>query len=156
MYDWVSYPITLLTRKLYDLEMKNITEKILPCPFRIELIASLERILCFCHTGSAKVFATSLMHPLGLSRGAIFDGFPMLHNIFDQPTILSAMNNGFRIDPRKWPLTKSYPAVASKKAQIFSYSLSHFMVSPHIIIIIIIIISFFPPIFFKTTSTFLL
>ena len=101
MYDWVSYPITLLTKKLFDLEMINIAANIKPCPYRLELIASLERILCFCHTGSAKVFATSLMHPLGLSRGAIFDGFPMLHNIFEQPTILSAMNLGFRIDARK-------------------------------------------------------
>ena len=115
--------------KLFDLKMINIAANIKPCPYRLELIASLERILCFCHTGSAKVFTTSLMHPLGLSRGAIFDGFPMLHNIFEQPTILSAMNNSFRIDPRKWPLTNSYPAIASKKAQTFSYSLSHFMVS---------------------------
>jgi hypothetical protein len=137
LYDWVSYPVTLLTKKLFDLEMINIAANIKPCPYRLELIASLERILCFCHTGSAKVFATSLMHPLGLSRGAIFDGFPMLHNIFEQPTILSAMNNSFRIDARKWPLTNSYPAIASKKAQIFSYSLSHFMVSLHIIVAIL-------------------
>ena len=117
--------------------MINIAANIKPCPYRLELIASLERILCFCHTGSAKVFATSLMHPLGLSRGAIFDGFPMLHNIFEQPTILSAMNLGFRIDPRKWPLTNSYPAIASKKAQIFSYSLSHFMVCYLIIVAVL-------------------
>jgi hypothetical protein len=117
--------------------MINIAANIKPCPYRLELIASLERILCFCHTGSAKVFATSLMHPLSLSRGAIFDSFPMLHNIFEQPTILSTMNNSFRIDARKWPLTNSYPAIASKKAQIFSYSLSHFMVSYLIIVAIL-------------------
>ena len=129
LYDWVSYPITILTKKIYRLQMDLIEEDRKPCPFHLELLASLERLLCFCHTGSAKVFATSLMNPLGLSRGAVSDGFPMLHNIFIQPSILSAMNFRLVVDPAKWPIYNGYPAIASKKAQIFSYSLSHFMVS---------------------------
>lgn len=112
--------------------MDSISNNIKPCPFQLELLASLERILCFCHTGSAKVFATTFMNPLGLSRAAVSDGFPMLYNIFHQPSILSAMSFKFAVDPSKWPLTKGYPAIASKKAQIFYYSLSHFMVSSHI------------------------
>lgn len=127
-FDWVAYPINLLMVKLFENEMKAIDDKIEPCPFQLELIASLERLLCFCHTGSTAVFATSLMNGLGLSRGAIMDGFPMLHHIFEQPTILSALNHNLRIDPRKWPLKDKYPAIASKRAQVLTYSLSHFMV----------------------------
>ena len=127
-YDWVAYPVTVLIKKLFEKEMNSIDGKVKPCPFRLELLASLERVLCFCHTGNTTVFATSLMNGLGLSKGALFDGFPMLHPIFNQPSILSAMNDGFNINPRKWPLKDHYPAVASKRAQVLTYSFSHFMV----------------------------
>jgi hypothetical protein len=69
------------------------------------------------------------MHRLGLSKGALYDGFPMLHSIiFEQPTILSAMNCGFRIDPQTWPLKDTYPSIASKRAQVLTYSENHFLV----------------------------
>lgn len=128
LFDWVSYPVNILIKKLFEIEMKAISRKVDPCPFRLELLASLERILCFCHTGNTAVFATSLMNGLGLSKGALCDGFPMLHRIFKQSTILSAMNEGFNVDPRTWPIKDHYPAVASKRAQVLTYSFSHFMV----------------------------
>jgi hypothetical protein len=131
LFDWVSYPVTLMIKELYELEMKVIVIDRKPDPFRLELLASFERLLCFCHTGSTAVFATSLMRELGLSLGAITDGFPMLHHkIFNQPSILSAMKTGFSVDPRAWPMKNKYPAIASKRAQVLTYSLSHFMVSP--------------------------
>jgi hypothetical protein len=128
LFDWVSYPIAVLIKELYNIEMKDILLKRQPCPFQLELLASLERLLCFCHTGSTAVFATTLMNQLGLSRGALTDGFPMLHEIFIKPTIVSAMRNNLRVDARLWPLHNGYPAIASKKSQIYWYSLSHFMV----------------------------
>ena len=108
--------------------MKAIEDDKLTSFFRVELLASLERLLCFCHTGSTAVFATSLMGPLCLSKSAVKDGFPMLQNVFYQLTILSAAKNGIQVDPRKWPLKDGYPAIASKKTQVLTYSLSHFMV----------------------------
>ena len=127
-YDWVAYPVTVLIKKLFEMEMNAIDAKVKPCPFRLELLASLERVLCFCHTGNTAVFATSLMNGLGLSKGALVDGFPMLNPIFKEPSILSAMNKGFNINPRKWPIKDSYPAIASKRAQVLTYSFSYFMV----------------------------
>jgi len=114
--------------------MKLIEKKALPCPFQLELLAALERVLCFCHTGSTAVLATSLMDPLGLSKGATRDGFPMLHcsksrNVFTQPTISSAMKHGFEVDTRYWPVKGGRPATASRRAQILTYSLGHYMVS---------------------------
>lgn len=129
LYDWVSYPITRLIKQLFKTEMMSIRKNALPCPFRVELIACLERVLCFCHTGSTKAFATTLMGPLCLSKSAIKDGFPMLRNIFLELSVVQASKNGFQVDPRKWPLKDGYPAVASKRAQVLTYSLSHFMVS---------------------------
>lgn len=129
LFDWVAYPITILIKKLFENEMKRIKENTTPCPFRLELVAALERILCFCHTGNTAVLATSLMNPLGLSMGVIKDGFPMLHKIFRQPTIMSAMKHGFEINPRKWPTKDGHPAIASKRAQVLTYSVEHFMVS---------------------------
>lgn len=129
LYDWVAYPITLLIQLLYENEMKSIRKDIIPCPFRLELIASLERTLCFCHTGNAAALATSLMNPLGLSRAVVKDGFPMLHKVFIQHSVSSAASHGFQIDPRAWPLKDGHPAIASRRTQTLTYSLSHFMVS---------------------------
>jgi hypothetical protein len=125
----VAYPINVLIKRLFQNEMKAIRDKVDPCPYHLELLASLERLLCFCHTGNTAVFATSLMSGLGLSKGAVFDGFPMLHPIFELPSLISAKTNGYRVDPRRWPLKDGYPAVASKRAQVLTYSLAHFMVS---------------------------
>lgn len=129
LYDWVSYPITILIEEIYELEMVNIQNNVKPCPFRLELLASLERLLCFCHTGNAAVFATSLMAPLNLSRSAVADGFPTMSRLFNQSNLRAAVKFGLQIDPRRWPTTKEgYPAVASKRAQVLTYSLPHFMV----------------------------
>ncbi|KAI9430768.1 hypothetical protein H4582DRAFT_2103578 [Lactarius indigo] len=126
LYDWVSYPITLLIKSIYDVERKRIRKGLTPCHMHVELVAALERALCFCHTGNAAVLATSLMGPLGLSKGALKDGFPMLQDVFEHPTIGQAMEHGLVIAHRKWPLKNGYPAVASKKAQVLSYSMRHF------------------------------
>jgi hypothetical protein len=109
--------------------MRSIRNDTLPCPFRLELLAAFERILCYCHTGNTAVLATSLMNPLFLSKGVLRDGFPALLNVFARPTISSARSDGFRINRQKWPSKDGYPAVASKRAQILTYSLEHFMVS---------------------------
>ena len=82
------------------------------------------------------MLATGLMNPLGLSKGVIKDGFPTLHNIFVHFTIASAMKQGLDVDPRAWPLKDGYPAIASKRAQILTYSLAHFMVSFFLYIIL--------------------
>src|SRR6266702_609790 len=132
LYNWVSYPITLLIKSIYEHEIRNLRMNevaTMPCHMRIELLASLERLLCFCHTGNTAVFATSLMHPLGLSKGALKDGFPMLLPLFEQPTIHSAMDHGHKINPCKWPLKDQYPAIASRRAQVLTYSIRHFLVS---------------------------
>jgi hypothetical protein len=109
--------------------MKAIRRKEEPCPFRVELLAALERTLCFCHTGNTAVLATSLMNRLGLSAGIMKDGYPMLHQVFKQPTIRMAMAHGFEMKPQEWPLKDGYPAIASRRAQTLTYSLEHFMVS---------------------------
>jgi hypothetical protein len=133
LYDWVSYPITTVIEAIYKHEMVAIARGISPCPYRLELLAAFERLLNFCHTGNTAVLATGLMRPLGLSRGAIIDGFPMLVKLFARPTIVSAVNGGLEIDARNWPFKNGYPAIASKASQIYSYSLRHFMVRLFII-----------------------
>lgn len=120
-----------MIKALYRQEIANVQncgKK--PCFLQVELLAALERLLCFCHTGNTAVFTTSLMHPLCLSRAAIKDGFPMLlPSIFQRPRILSAMKDGFPVDARNWPAKGLYPAMASKRAQVLTYSLNHFLVS---------------------------
>jgi hypothetical protein len=129
LYKWVSYPISLLIKSIYEYDITRFKDDgTLPCPLRLEFLACLERLLCFCHTGNTAVLATSLMHPLGLSHGVLKDGFPTLFPIFKHPTIHSGLSNGFQIDPCYWPLKDGYPAVASKRAQVLTYSLQHYPV----------------------------
>jgi hypothetical protein len=129
LYNWVAYLITLLIWLLFKNEMRLIKKKELPSPFRVKLLAALERTLCFCHTGNVAVTAPSLMKPLGLSMGLVKDEFPMLHKLFRQSTISLAKKHGFKVDRRAWPLKGRYPAIASKRAQTLTYSVEHFMVS---------------------------
>jgi hypothetical protein len=129
MFDWVSYPIAKLVKDIYRQENGKICTGSLPCQMLTEFVACLERLLCFCHTGNTAVFATSLMNPLGLSRGAVKDGFPMLFRLFKQSPILLASQTGFMIEPKNWPIKDHYPAIASKKAQVLTYSTNHFLVS---------------------------
>jgi hypothetical protein len=68
------------------------------------------------------------MHPLGLSRGVLKDGFPAFLDMFDQPSIMIAMKQGFNISASRWPLKDGHPAIASMKAQVITYSMNHFLV----------------------------
>ena len=122
-------PIIRIIKAIYTSQSDLVRQQKQPCPLNLELLASFERLLCYCHTGNTAVLATSLMHPLGLSRATLTDGFPMLLNPFQHPTIFLAIQNGLKVDPSAWPLKNGYPAVASRKAQIFTYSLNHFFVS---------------------------
>ncbi|KAH9028272.1 hypothetical protein EDB85DRAFT_2147990 [Lactarius pseudohatsudake] len=129
LFEWVSYPVTTLIETIYEQEMGKIqedTEDEEPNQLKLELLAALERTLCYCHTGNAACLATTLMRPLGLSRGLIKDGFPMLKNVFKEKNILEAMKRGLQVDDRKWPLKDGYPAIASRKAQEVTYSVQHF------------------------------
>ncbi len=121
--------------------MKLIKKNALPCPFCLKLLAALERILCFCHTGNTAILATSLMNPLCLSRAVIKDGFPMLCKVFIQSMISSAMKHGFEIDRRDWPLKDGYPAIALRRAQILTYSLDYFMM--HLFFITTVLYTFY-------------
>ena len=129
LYKWVAYPVATLIKMLYAAEKVTTSVDKNRCPFRLELIASLERTLCFCHTGNTAVLATSLMRPLLLSKSVVKDGFPMLTTVFHQKRLCMAFDQGLIIDPSKWPAKDGYPAVASKRSQIVTYSLQHFMVS---------------------------
>ena len=100
-----------------------------PDQMLVELVTCFERLLCYCHTGNAAVLATSLMHPLGLSRGILKDGSPVLMPSFEQRSIIDAVKTGFKIDPERWPVKKGYPAVASKRCQELTYNEKHFQVS---------------------------
>jgi len=102
-----------------------------PDQMRVELVACFERLLCYCHTGNAAVLATSLMHPLGLSMGILKDGFPTLMPLFQQGCVFKAAKDGYKISPRLWPCKNGYPAVASKRCQVLTYSEKHFLVSKH-------------------------
>ncbi|KAH8978533.1 hypothetical protein EDB86DRAFT_2836679 [Lactarius hatsudake] len=101
LFKWVSSPITSLIETIYEQEMiPEDTEDEEPNQLKLELLAALERTLCYCHTGNAA--------------------------LFKEKNILEAMKRGFQVDERKWPLKNGHPAIASRKAQEVTYSVQHF------------------------------
>ncbi|KAH8979153.1 hypothetical protein EDB86DRAFT_3089374 [Lactarius hatsudake] len=127
LFKWVSSPIASLIETIYKQEMiPEDTEDQEPNQLKLELLAALERTLCYCHMGNAVCLATTLMRPLGLSQGLIKDGFPMLFPVFKEKNILEAMKRGFHVDERKWPMKDGHPAIALRKAQEVTYSAQHF------------------------------
>jgi hypothetical protein len=52
----------------------------------------------------------------------------MLADIFNHRSLFLALSSGFVVEPSKWPVKDKYPAVASKKTQVVTYGLPHFMV----------------------------
>ena len=68
------------------------------------------------------------MNGLGLSRSAIKDGYPVLLDTFKHPLIMVSREHGFKIDLKHWPLKNGFPTIASKKAQVLTYSDAHFLV----------------------------
>ncbi|KAI0285218.1 hypothetical protein BC826DRAFT_973078 [Russula brevipes] len=117
------HTILPLARAWDETKIRNTMEKYLVV---LKPEACIPGFIQYCHTGNTSVLLTSLMNPLGLSRGLMKDGFPMICRLFKQPMISMAMQNGLQIDPRRWPRKDGYPAVASKSAQVLTYSLSHF------------------------------
>ena len=99
-----------------------------PPPQYVELMAVLERLLNFAHTGSARVLTTGLMNRIWPSR-ALKDGcMPMFSDILSfggvtqtQPSIMLSL----------WPYDrrKNTPYLASKRAQELTYGQDHFLVS---------------------------
>ncbi|KAH8980399.1 hypothetical protein EDB86DRAFT_2835364 [Lactarius hatsudake] len=133
LFKWVLSPITSLIETIYEQEMiPEDTEDEEPNQLKLELLAALERTLCYCHTGNAACLVMTLMKPLGLSQGLIKDGFPMLFPVFKEKNILEAMKRGFQVDERKWPLKNGHPAIASRKAQEVTYSVQHFHRTPRL------------------------
>ncbi|KAI9430746.1 hypothetical protein H4582DRAFT_2086078 [Lactarius indigo] len=126
LFKWVSSPITMLIEMIYEQELGKEGEDEEPSQLKLELLAALERTVCYCHTGNAACLATSLMRPLGLSQGLIKDGFPMLMPVFKERNLLEAAKRGLHVDERRWPMKDGHPAIASRKAQEVTYSLQHF------------------------------
>jgi hypothetical protein len=101
-----------------------------PSPHQVELCSAIERSIAYAHTGNAKVIATSLMGPLWLSHSLFNDGLPTISR--DIIKIISGDTIEILIQTHLWPIKGKLkiPAIASKKSQIITYGLDHYIISP--------------------------
>jgi hypothetical protein len=96
-------------------------------PYTIEIISSLERALAMAFTGDARVIVRRLMGHFGLRTSLLEQGLPTLTRAIDwNNPVLDTFTQ-----PKHWPTTKDRePAEASKRCQMATYGLEHWLVSP--------------------------
>ncbi len=76
-----------------------------PSSYYLEIIAVMERALCFAHTGNVRVLSRTIMDPLWVSMGIVYDGAPCIAPILQ--TSGSSRPPSFSIEARQWPIHKS-------------------------------------------------
>ena len=98
-------------------------------PYVIEIVAMLERVLNFAHTGNAQVLVKKLMDPAWLSLGCLLDGFPCISPNFVEHQSLGT--NSVLPVITKWPINnQTHRALtASKRVQQLTYGDVHYEVS---------------------------
>jgi hypothetical protein len=97
-------------------------------PESLELCSVMERSLNYCHTGNARVLASSLMNPLWVSKGLLRDGMPCFGPAVD-------FGQSDLHDPRiklpDWPVNKNSGALAlaTRKTHSINYDQAQLAVS---------------------------
>ncbi|KAH9845988.1 hypothetical protein C2E23DRAFT_745123 [Lenzites betulinus] len=124
---WTTYPV----RVLLELFWQKVSPALIvgsnatPNPVDLELIAILERLVNFAHTGAMKVLTTGVMDRLWPSRAIVDHGFPCF-----SPALFLGGDNGLlpSVDLNDWPIHSitGYPLVASKRALEITYGNAHF------------------------------
>lgn len=130
IYNWTTYPITVLLERLWNTYRPNASVVVPINPFAVELCAVLERALNYAHTGHARVIATGLMNPLFVGMSLIDHGTVTFSNSVSLgerngkcPTIIETLH------PRR-SRTKA-PITCSQAAIKFAYSESMWLVSTY-------------------------
>ncbi|KIL55667.1 hypothetical protein M378DRAFT_17747 [Amanita muscaria Koide BX008] len=122
LYNWTTYPLTRLLRRVWRVGQAAFTRNEKPCPTLVELCSALERALNFMHTGNVAVIATSAMNPLWIGLSIIHDGHPCLN-----PSIVPSVMGSTFVNVLQWPLNENrMPKSASRCAQIRTYGEGHY------------------------------
>ncbi|KAH9845958.1 hypothetical protein C2E23DRAFT_716408, partial [Lenzites betulinus] len=119
---WTTYPLRVLLEQFWSKVSPSLTPAVTttPNPVDLEMIAILERLINFAHTGAMKVLATGVMDKLWPSRAVVDHGFPCF-----SPALFLGGDTGLlpSVSLNDWPrhLITGYPLVASKRALEITY-----------------------------------
>lgn len=78
LFFWVTYPFTVLLEAAWKQEYAKICKSTLPCPYIIEFVCMLERLLVYAHTGNTVVLHRSTMGSLSMIQGVLKNRFPTI------------------------------------------------------------------------------
>lgn len=150
---WTAYPITVLMEEVWAKRIRPVLDSRnthpsntlvaanprsrrappiahlanVPSPEWLELLAMLERCLCFAHTGSAPSLAYALMKRTFTSRSLLEGYLPMF---WDGLEIPEASPLHAKLHIHRWPTDRrKEPLLASKRSQILTYGAAHLAVS---------------------------
>ncbi|KAI9456721.1 hypothetical protein HD554DRAFT_2177974 [Boletus coccyginus] len=123
IYKWTTYPITTLLESLWQQVQPVLNEPggAYVKPYIVELVAMLERVLNFAHTGNAQVLVRGLMDRAWLSLGCLIDGCPCVSDDFIGHQSLGT--NRIVYHTSHWPVDPSthLPLMASKRVLELTY-----------------------------------
>lgn len=143
LFFWVAYPFTVLLEAAWKQEYTKICKNTLPCPYIVEFVCMLERLLVYAHTGNTVVLHRSTMGSLSMIQGILENGFPTItREVVHYP---SGSGGPMRVDASRWPSAKDarFPAVASRATQTLYYKSEHFYVSSKTVLLIMRLPLFF-------------
>ena len=123
--------ITPLVDKWKQEDQKVLALNGHPCPYIIELVCALERLLVFAHTGNTVVLHKPTIGNLFMIQGVLENRFPMI-----SPGVVSYPPGGvgiMTINCKCWPLVRGLRVlvIGSQATQLLYYKLLvQFLVSP--------------------------
>ena len=128
MFLWTTYPVQSAIKYLWEMNQNNIYQNLPPDPYSLEILACLERAQAFAFTGDSRLIISTLMTPFCLKKSLLEQGLPSLARTI---TFNKNLAKYFTIHPDHWPCTKEgEPGIASKRSQVLTYGLPHYLVSP--------------------------
>ncbi|KAI1781578.1 hypothetical protein LXA43DRAFT_908377, partial [Ganoderma leucocontextum] len=146
---WTAYPVTVLLEEVWNRHIHPVLAKrnaphannpiannprsrrappmdrlaLVPKPEWLELLAILERCICFAHTGNAPALAYALMKRTYTSRALLEGYLPMFWDGLEIPDHAPLLP---KLLLHKWPIDNlKDPLLASKRAQSLTYGSAH-------------------------------
>ena len=126
----VTYPLKCLLKQLFNHHIRPSlvpNPRARPSPIYVEMVAIVERLLNFAHTGNPKVIPSTLMGILTISRALLEHGFPWI----SKKLMIYDTNYKPRVEVQNWPVSPGTkkPLSGVQRSIELTYGRNVFMVS---------------------------
>ena len=118
IFQWATYGVTSLIERIYEQNIRpSIGKEVPPSPYWVEIMAVLERVLNYAHTGNARVLSRALLGPMWPYYSLPDTGFPAFSRL------LTITPDAAQVNVVNWPRDEDtkVPATASSRSALLTY-----------------------------------